>query len=153
MSLLSQVSCTELRAGESSASAGEIAELHPFVPAWSIVAEGDAQKLRNTFVFDDEGSAKPFVRLVEELARKEGHSPRIEHSGTRVTITWWTPSVQGLHPNDFIMAGKTDGAYTLVLVGALGDMVTQEPLPKLTDLPRFRHVLSGRGQPREEGPG
>jgi 4a-hydroxytetrahydrobiopterin dehydratase len=26
----------------------------------------------------------------------------------RVTVTWWTHTVQGLHKNDLIMAAKTD---------------------------------------------
>jgi len=26
----------------------------------------------------------------------------------RVTVTWWTHKIRGLHRNDFIMAAKTD---------------------------------------------
>ncbi|MBO6226335.1 MAG: 4a-hydroxytetrahydrobiopterin dehydratase, partial [Shewanella sp.] len=26
----------------------------------------------------------------------------------KVTVTWWSHSIKGLHKNDFIMAAKTD---------------------------------------------
>jgi 4a-hydroxytetrahydrobiopterin dehydratase len=29
----------------------------------------------------------------------------------KVTVTWWTHKIRGLHHNDFIMAAKTDGLY------------------------------------------
>jgi hypothetical protein len=29
----------------------------------------------------------------------------------RVTVRWWTHKIRGLHRNDFIMAGKSDGVY------------------------------------------
>jgi 4a-hydroxytetrahydrobiopterin dehydratase len=144
MSLLSQVSCTEIRAGEPPASPEEISELHPFVPAWSLITEAGIQKLRNAYLFDGEESARLFVRLVEKIGRMENHRPEIRQEGGEVTVAWWSTRVKGLHPNDFIMAGKTDGAYTLVLVGAEGDMFTDEPLPRLVDLPRFRHTFAGR---------
>ncbi|TFI50819.1 hypothetical protein BLD44_029540 [Mastigocladus laminosus UU774] len=30
----------------------------------------------------------------------------------KVTVTWWTHAIQGLHRNDFIMAAKTDAITT-----------------------------------------
>jgi 4a-hydroxytetrahydrobiopterin dehydratase len=30
----------------------------------------------------------------------------------KVTVTWWTHKIKGLHRNDFIMAAKTDKAYS-----------------------------------------
>jgi 4a-hydroxytetrahydrobiopterin dehydratase len=29
----------------------------------------------------------------------------------KVTVTWWTHKIKGLHRNDFIMAAKTDRLY------------------------------------------
>ena len=29
----------------------------------------------------------------------------------RVTVTWWTHKIKGLHRNDFIMAARTDRLY------------------------------------------
>jgi 4a-hydroxytetrahydrobiopterin dehydratase len=29
----------------------------------------------------------------------------------KVTVTWWTHEIGGLHRNDFVMAAKTDRQY------------------------------------------
>jgi 4a-hydroxytetrahydrobiopterin dehydratase len=29
----------------------------------------------------------------------------------KVTVTWWTHKIDGLHRNDFIMAAKTEDLY------------------------------------------
>lgn len=126
----------------------EIAELHPFVPAWQIVAEEGIRKLRNTFLFDEEKAAELFLRYLEELSGKENHHPNVESERGRVTVSWWTHSLRDLHPNDFIMAGKTEGAYSLATVGAKGDMFTDEPLPALADVPRFWHIHGRWGKRR-----
>lgn len=144
MSILSQISCTPCQAGEAVVSDEEIAALHPFIPAWKIVNEEGGRRLRNTFSFDDDDTARAFVTAVEEAARKEHHHPVLERRGNRVTIDWWTHSLRDLHPNDFIMAAKTDGAYTMTMVGAEGDMVTNEPLPTLAEVSRFRELVAHR---------
>ena len=46
---------------------------------------------------------------VGALAEKEGHHPALLAEWGRVTVTWWTHKIRGLHRNDFIMAAKTDG--------------------------------------------
>jgi len=30
----------------------------------------------------------------------------------KVTLTWWTHKIKGLHVNDFIMAAKSDKLYS-----------------------------------------
>jgi 4a-hydroxytetrahydrobiopterin dehydratase len=32
----------------------------------------------------------------------------------KVTVTWWTHKIGGLHRNNFIMAAKTDALYAQV---------------------------------------
>lgn len=122
----------------------EIAELHPFVPAWTIVTDGAIRKLRNTYIFDDEKAVELFFRCLENFSKKEKHHPETHRQGKNVTVEWWTHALNDLHPNDFIMAAKTDGAFTLAVVGAEGDMFTDEPLPMLGDLPRFREIAARR---------
>ena len=46
-----------------------------------------------------------------ELAESEGHHPAILTEWGRVTVSWWTHKIRGLHRNDFIMAAKTDAFY------------------------------------------
>ena len=47
-----------------------------------------------------------------ELAELEGHHPAILTEWGRVTVTWWTHKIKGLHRNDLIMAAKSDGMYS-----------------------------------------
>jgi 4a-hydroxytetrahydrobiopterin dehydratase len=42
------------------------------------------------------------------LAEEEDNHPMIVTEYGRVTVTWWTHKIKGLHKNDFIMAAKTD---------------------------------------------
>ena len=43
-----------------------------------------------------------------ELAEAEGHHPALLTEWGRVTVTWWTHKIRGLHRNDFTVAAKTD---------------------------------------------
>jgi 4a-hydroxytetrahydrobiopterin dehydratase len=49
---------------------------------------------------------------VGQIAEEEGHHPSILTEWGRVTVTWWTHKIKGLHRNDFIMAAKTDRLLT-----------------------------------------
>jgi 4a-hydroxytetrahydrobiopterin dehydratase len=53
-----------------------------------------------------------FTNQVGELAEKEDHHPTILTEWGKVTVTWWTHVVKGLHLNDFISAAKTDQIFT-----------------------------------------
>ncbi len=52
-----------------------------------------------------------FTNQGGQLAEAEGHHPRVCTEGGKVTVTWWTHKIKGLHRNDFIMAAKTDQLY------------------------------------------
>jgi len=52
--------------------------------------------------------ALAFTNRVGALAEAEGHHPALLTEWGRVTVTWWTHKIRGLHRNDFIMAAKTD---------------------------------------------
>ena len=64
------------------------------------------------FRFSNFAEALTFTDKVGELAETEGHHPAILTEWGRVTVTWWTHKIRGLHRNDFIMAAKTDQIYT-----------------------------------------
>lgn len=146
MSLLSQLSCSPLKLNEPSATDGELAALHPFVPAWEIVREEGIRKLRNSFAFDDEAMADQFLDHLKKLADKENHHPVIERKGHVVKVDWWTHTLEDIHPNDFIMASKTEGAYSSALVGLFGDSMASVELPRLHEIPRFSEVVGWRAE-------
>jgi len=89
-----------------------MAELHPQVPDWQIVERDQIKRLERAFKFKNFVEALQFTNRVGELAEEEGHHPALLTEWGRVTVTWWTHKIKGLHQNDFIMAAKTDGLYT-----------------------------------------
>lgn len=111
MESLVQMKCTACRGGEPTVTDEEIAELHPQVPDWQTVERSGIKRLERVFKFRDFVQALAFTVRVGELAEAEGHHPALLTEWGRVTVTWWTHKIRGLHRNDFIMAAKTDGLY------------------------------------------
>lgn len=112
MAALTQMKCTACRRGEPTVTDAEIAELHPHVPEWQIVERDGIKRLERLFKFDDFAKALAFTNKVGAIAESEGHHPAILTEWGRVTVTWWTHKIRGLHRNDFIMAAKTDQLYS-----------------------------------------
>ncbi|MGI0080917.1 MAG: 4a-hydroxytetrahydrobiopterin dehydratase [Nitrososphaerales archaeon] len=100
--------CKACRVGEPTATPEEIANLHPQVASWSIVDRDGIKRLERTFRFKDFKEALAFTNKVGDTAEEEGHHPSILTEWGRVSVTWWTHKINGLHRNDFIMAAKTD---------------------------------------------
>lgn len=90
----------------------EIAELCAQVPDWELVAVDGVKRLRRAFRFDDFAQALRFTNEIGAIAEEEGHHPALQTEWGRVTVSWWTHTIRGLHRNDFIMAAKTDKLYT-----------------------------------------
>jgi 4a-hydroxytetrahydrobiopterin dehydratase len=103
--------CTACRAGEPTVTEAEIGELHPQVPDWQIVERDGIQRLERVFKFKNFVEALEFTNAVGRIAEAEGHHPAVLTEWGRVTVTWWTHKIRGLHRNDFIMAAKTDRLY------------------------------------------
>ena len=89
----------------------EMSELMPQIPDWDIVEENGENHLQRSYKFVDFQSALAFTNLVGEEAEKVGHHPALLTEWGKVTVTWWTHAINGLHRNDFIMAAKTDEAF------------------------------------------
>ena len=111
MSPLTQERCVACRADSPRVSDEEMAELLPQVPEWQLVEEQGIKQLERRLRFPDFAQALAFTDQVGALAESEGHHPRLVTEWGRVTITWWTHKIRGLHRNDFIMAAGTDRLY------------------------------------------
>ncbi len=111
MNALVGMKCTACRRGEPTVTDEEIAEYHPQVPEWQIVERDGIKQLERVFKFPDFARALAFSNEVGALAEAEGHHPALLTEWGRVTVTWWTHKIKGLHRNDFIMAAKTDALY------------------------------------------
>jgi 4a-hydroxytetrahydrobiopterin dehydratase len=89
----------------------EIDKFRPQVLNWKVVERRDIKRLERVFRFANFAQALAFTDQVGELAEAEGHHPAILTEWGRVTVTWWTHKIKGLHQNDFVMAAKTDPLY------------------------------------------
>jgi 4a-hydroxytetrahydrobiopterin dehydratase len=86
----------------------ELEELRPQIADWEIVEEDGIPRLRKTFKLPDFAAALQLTDGIGALAEEEGHHPAILTEWGKVTVTWWTHKIRGLHRNDVIMAAKTD---------------------------------------------
>ncbi len=108
MSELSEMKCTACRGGEPTLTDDQIAELLPQVPDWQVVEREGVKRLERVFEFDNFAQALAFTNKVGDQAEEEGHHPALLTEWGKVTVSWWTHKIGGLHQNDFIMAARTD---------------------------------------------
>lgn len=108
MSSLESARCEACRKDAPKLSASEIEELMPEVPGWSVIEVDNEKRLERTFKFDNFAGALDFTDKVGELAEENAHHPAILTEWGKVTVSWWTHKINGLHRNDFIMAAKTN---------------------------------------------
>jgi 4a-hydroxytetrahydrobiopterin dehydratase len=108
MSKLSVERCIACRRDSPRVTAAEIAELTPEIADWQLLERDSIARLERVFHFPTFADALAFTNQVGALAEKEGHHPALLTEWGRVTVTWWTHKIRGLHRNDFIMAAKTD---------------------------------------------
>mgnify|MGYP002622235883 CR=1 FL=1 len=108
MSQLSQQPCEACRKGAPTVSDAEIALFKPEVPEWKIIERDGIMQLERAFTFPDFQQALAFTNRVGELAETAGHHPALLTEWGKVTVTWWSHKIKGLHRNDFILAARTD---------------------------------------------
>jgi 4a-hydroxytetrahydrobiopterin dehydratase len=105
MDLLSR-HCTHLPEGTPPLS-GEA--LTPYLeavdPRWEVV---DSHHLEADFSFPDFVTALAFTNAVGEVAEAQDHHPEIVLTWGKVTVRIWTHTVNGVSPNDFILAARID---------------------------------------------
>ena len=112
MASLSKETCVACRRGTPQVTAEDIAELKPQISQWQLIEREGIKRLDRMFRFSNFAEALAFTNELGELAETEGHHPAILTEWGKVTVTWWTHKIRGLHRNDFIMAAKTDQIFT-----------------------------------------
>ena len=111
MEPLAKLKCVACRGGEPRVTEQEIAEFVPQIPQWKLVERDGIKRLERSFNFKNFSEALSWTNKVGELAEAEDHHPALLTEWGKVTVTWWTHKIRGLHRNDFIMASKTDALY------------------------------------------
>lgn len=108
MSELYELKCEVCRKGAPPATDPEITEYLIQLPDWQVCERAGINQLERAFVFRNFAEALFFTQQVGALAEANGHHPTILTEWGRVTVTWWTHKIGGLHQSDFIMASKTE---------------------------------------------
>lgn len=108
MTDLTERRCEACRADAPSATPEEIAEYMAELPDWEIVEAGGVRQLRREYKLKNFAQALAFANKVGEIAEQEDHHPSILVEYGKVTLTWYTHKIKGLHVNDFIMAARSD---------------------------------------------
>ncbi len=75
---------------------------------WQVIEVAGVRHLEKRYAFNNFEKALRFTNAVGALAEQNNHHPAILTEWGRVTVTWWTHKIAGLHVNDFVMAAKTD---------------------------------------------
>jgi 4a-hydroxytetrahydrobiopterin dehydratase len=108
MTELKQQKCEACNSNVQPASQAEIEQFKSQLVGWQILEREGILRLEKVYKFPDFQGAIAFTNAVGEEAEKEGHHPALLTEWGKVTVSWWTHSISGLHKNDFIMAAKTD---------------------------------------------
>ena len=111
MTSLKEMRCEACQPDSPRVTDAEIVEFQPQVPEWHVEEHAGVPRLSRLFSFRDFASALAFTNQVGALAEAEGHHPAILTEWGKVTVTWWTHAIRGLHRNDFILAARTDALY------------------------------------------
>ena len=86
----------------------EAERLMQFIPSWTLNNREFPHTLTREFMFNNFSDAVKFSAKIAELADEQDHHPKLIIEWCKVSILWWTHSINGLHLNDFVMAAKTD---------------------------------------------
>ena len=105
---LVQQTCIPCSGSLPPATAEEIAQMRRQVPDWSLIHSGDIPQLQRQYRFANFQQALDFTNQVGAIAEAANHHPTLLTEWGKVTVTWWTHAIKGLHQNDFVMAAKTD---------------------------------------------
>ena len=111
MNDLSKQSCEACRADAPRISDEDLKELMPDIPEWRVVVVDNVMRLSREFSFKNFQQAIAYSIRVGEIAEAAGHHPAILTEWGKVTVSWWTHKIRGLHKNDLIMAARTDEVY------------------------------------------
>lgn len=108
MNDLIEQSCEACRADAPKVSEAELATLMKEIPDWNIETRDGIMQLEKMYIFRNFKLAMAFSNKVFDLAEAEGHHPSVMTEWGKVTVTWWSHAIKGLHKNDLICAAKTD---------------------------------------------
>ena len=111
MTDLSEKTCSACRVGAPLATEAEIADTLKHLPEWSVIQVNGINQMTRAYTFKNFVSALAFTNAIGAVAEEYNHHPALLTEWGKVTVTWWTHKIKGLHENDLIMAAKTEKIF------------------------------------------
>ena len=111
MSDFSQQKCEACRAGAPPASADELDDFLRTHNSWERINVNGEPRITRVYTFSNFVDALEFTNRIGQIAEEENHHPALLTEWGKVTVSWWTHKIRGLHRNDLIMGAKTDRLY------------------------------------------
>ena len=113
MNSLANLSCTTHYKNEQKLGEADIKQYLEHLNDWQLSEHSESQLplLERTFPFKGYLQGVEFTQQVAKMAEQQNHHPEIRLTYGKVTISWWTHALKGLHLNDFICAAKCDEIY------------------------------------------
>jgi 4a-hydroxytetrahydrobiopterin dehydratase len=111
MDELAKQHCSRVDAKTIRLNEHDVNQLKARLPGWQTYEKDSELRLEKVFECEDFRKALAFTNQVAQVANEEDHHPALLTEWGKVTVTWWTHKIKGLHQNDFIMAAKTEQIY------------------------------------------
>ena len=108
MNELTQMQLRPVKADTPKLTEHEARQILTKLPEWYIYEKDGVLRLEKMFKFEKYLDGVGFAYKVAQAAEAEDHHPALLIEWKKVTVTWWTHVLGGLHQNDFIMAAKTE---------------------------------------------
>lgn len=105
---LKHLQCEACQIGAPQVSDEELRTLMQEIPDWTVASRNGVMQLERVYTFKNFKQAWAYSNKIAQLAEDEFHHPSLLLEWGKLTVTWWTHAIAGLHKNDFIMAAKTD---------------------------------------------
>ena len=106
--MLAEQKIVVARKGVSALAEAELQVLGRQVPDWKVTNVDGMAQLQHTYLTADFAQALQFANQIGALAEEVNHHPALLIEWGKLTVSWWTHTVRGLHLNDFIMAARCD---------------------------------------------
>lgn len=89
----------------------QYAELLGQIDQWKVIKKEGIDRLCCIFKCDDFVAAMQLAQAISEIAEQVDHHPALLIEWGKVSVSWWSHNLMGLHINDFIMAANTQKIY------------------------------------------
>ncbi len=111
MTELAGMRCVPCRGDAPQVTEEELQEYLLQIPEWQVITVNGERRLKRAYKFKNFAAPLAFTNKVGELAEEQDHHPLITLEWGKITVSWWTHAIGGLHRNDFVMAAKCDGIF------------------------------------------